>query len=54
MCLAIQEFFRKGKLLGEVNATVIALIPKVQSPRKVSEFRPIAFVMSFTNALVRY
>nr|XP_043620341.1 uncharacterized protein LOC122592208 [Erigeron canadensis] len=28
VCLAVQEFFSNGKLLGEVNATLIALIPK--------------------------
>ncbi|GJR74233.1 RNA-directed DNA polymerase, eukaryota, reverse transcriptase zinc-binding domain protein [Tanacetum coccineum] len=42
VCLAVKEFFRKGKLLGEVNATLIALIPKIPTPNKVSEFRPIA------------
>nr|GEZ41484.1 hypothetical protein [Tanacetum cinerariifolium] len=36
------EFFANGKLLKEVNATVISLVPKVASPSKVSEFRPIA------------
>nr|XP_043611998.1 uncharacterized protein LOC122583683 [Erigeron canadensis] len=28
VCLAVKEFFETGKLLGEVNATLIALIPK--------------------------
>ncbi|GKB94306.1 RNA-directed DNA polymerase, eukaryota, reverse transcriptase zinc-binding domain protein [Tanacetum coccineum] len=28
VCLVVKEFFRNGKLLGEVNATLIALIPK--------------------------
>lgn len=42
MCKAIKEYFTNGKLLKEVNATVIALVPKVQNPNKVSEFRPIA------------
>ncbi|GKD30933.1 RNA-directed DNA polymerase, eukaryota, reverse transcriptase zinc-binding domain protein [Tanacetum coccineum] len=41
-CLAVKEFFRNGKLLGEINATIIALIPKVSTTNKVSEFRPIA------------
>lgn len=41
-CKAVQEFFRSGKLLKEVNATLIALIPKVDSPERVGEFRPIA------------
>ncbi|XP_071705081.1 uncharacterized protein [Rutidosis leptorrhynchoides] len=42
ICDAIKEFFSTGQLLGEVNATLIALIPKVEVPNKVSEFRPIA------------
>ncbi|GKB13443.1 RNA-directed DNA polymerase, eukaryota, reverse transcriptase zinc-binding domain protein [Tanacetum coccineum] len=42
VCLAIKEFFYNGKLLGEVNSTLIALIPKVNSPSKISEFRPIS------------
>ncbi|GJR13130.1 RNA-directed DNA polymerase, eukaryota, reverse transcriptase zinc-binding domain protein [Tanacetum coccineum] len=42
VCLAVKEFFKNGKLLGEVNATLIALIPKIPTPNKVSEFRPIA------------
>ncbi|GKE26207.1 RNA-directed DNA polymerase, eukaryota, reverse transcriptase zinc-binding domain protein, partial [Tanacetum coccineum] len=29
---AIQEFFITGKLLGEVNATLISLVPKIQNP----------------------
>ncbi|GJW14525.1 RNA-directed DNA polymerase, eukaryota, reverse transcriptase zinc-binding domain protein [Tanacetum coccineum] len=32
-----------GKLLGEVNATLIALVPKIDTPDKVSDFRPIAY-----------
>ncbi|GJX27994.1 RNA-directed DNA polymerase, eukaryota, reverse transcriptase zinc-binding domain protein, partial [Tanacetum coccineum] len=39
---AIKEFFRTGKLLGEVNATIISLVPKMQTPLKVTDFRPIA------------
>ncbi|GJX96968.1 peptidase C48, SUMO/sentrin/Ubl1 [Tanacetum coccineum] len=41
-CNAIKEFFRTGKLLGEVNATLITLVPKVQTPINVTDFRPIA------------
>ncbi|GJS52904.1 RNA-directed DNA polymerase, eukaryota, reverse transcriptase zinc-binding domain protein [Tanacetum coccineum] len=40
--LAIKEFFRNGKLLGEINATLIALVLKIDTPNKISEFRPIA------------
>ncbi|KAL2922721.1 LINE-1 retrotransposable element ORF2 protein [Bienertia sinuspersici] len=39
---AVLEFFEKGKLLKEINATFISLIPKTDRPQNVSEFRPIA------------
>nr|GEX95869.1 RNA-directed DNA polymerase, eukaryota, reverse transcriptase zinc-binding domain protein [Tanacetum cinerariifolium] len=39
---AMREFFNTGKLLGEVNATLISLVPKIPIPGKVSDFRPIA------------
>lgn len=39
---AILDFFSNGKLLKEVNATVIALVPKSNTPKKVSDFRPIS------------
>ncbi|GJS85946.1 RNA-directed DNA polymerase, eukaryota, reverse transcriptase zinc-binding domain protein, partial [Tanacetum coccineum] len=42
VCKAIPIFFVTGRLLGEVNATLISLIPKIQTPDKVSDFRPIA------------
>ncbi|GKB17042.1 RNA-directed DNA polymerase, eukaryota, reverse transcriptase zinc-binding domain protein [Tanacetum coccineum] len=41
-CAAIKEFFFSGKLLGEINATFISLVPKSMTPQKVSDFRPIA------------
>ncbi|GJY63013.1 RNA-directed DNA polymerase, eukaryota, reverse transcriptase zinc-binding domain protein [Tanacetum coccineum] len=42
VCDAIKEFFSKGQLLGELNSTLITLVPKIQNPQKVSDFRPIA------------
>ncbi|GJU45307.1 RNA-directed DNA polymerase, eukaryota, reverse transcriptase zinc-binding domain protein [Tanacetum coccineum] len=39
---AVREFFVTGKLLGEVNATPISLVPKILTPGKVSDFRPIS------------
>ncbi|GJZ55432.1 RNA-directed DNA polymerase, eukaryota, reverse transcriptase zinc-binding domain protein [Tanacetum coccineum] len=39
VCEAIKEFFRSNKLLGEVNATLITLVPKIQHPSKVSDYR---------------
>nr|GFA32562.1 hypothetical protein [Tanacetum cinerariifolium] len=40
--LAVKEFFQNGKLLGEINATLIALVPKIDTPDKLFGFRPIA------------
>ncbi|KAL0437766.1 UNVERIFIED_CONTAM: hypothetical protein Sradi_0484500 [Sesamum radiatum] len=39
---AIIEFFRTGRLLRQLNATLITLIPKVSNPTVVGEFRPIS------------
>ncbi|GJV50140.1 zinc finger, CCHC-type containing protein [Tanacetum coccineum] len=36
ICRAIKKFFASGKMLGELNATFISLIPKVQTPNKIS------------------
>nr|GEW08797.1 hypothetical protein [Tanacetum cinerariifolium] len=43
VCKAIRDFFSNGKLLKEINATVISLVPKVAAPSKVSDYRPIAY-----------
>ncbi|GJZ72635.1 RNA-directed DNA polymerase, eukaryota, reverse transcriptase zinc-binding domain protein, partial [Tanacetum coccineum] len=42
VCDAIKEFFGTGKMLGEVNATLITLVSKSKTPQKVSDYRPIA------------
>nr|KAJ0221381.1 hypothetical protein LSAT_V11C200050580 [Lactuca sativa] len=41
-CFAVKEFFLSKKILKEVNATVIALVPKVPTPGKVGDYRPIS------------
>ncbi|GKE42094.1 hypothetical protein Tco_1469378 [Tanacetum coccineum] len=40
--LAVCEFFINGRLLKELNHTIIALIPKVNSPARVNDYRPIS------------
>nr|GEU59262.1 hypothetical protein [Tanacetum cinerariifolium] len=40
--LAIREFFVNGKLLKELNLTIIALMPKVSSLARVNDYRPIS------------
>ncbi|KAK4388164.1 hypothetical protein Sango_2423000 [Sesamum angolense] len=42
MIKAIMEFFHFGKILKQLNATLITLIPKVQLPSNVAEYRPIS------------
>ncbi|KAL0455613.1 UNVERIFIED_CONTAM: LINE-1 reverse transcriptase [Sesamum latifolium] len=39
---AVQDFFVTGKLLKQINSTLLSLIPKVVSPVTVSDFRPIS------------
>lgn len=39
---AVKEFFLTRKMLKQINATAIALVPKVQHPKRVTEFRPIS------------
>ncbi|GKA50713.1 RNA-directed DNA polymerase, eukaryota, reverse transcriptase zinc-binding domain protein [Tanacetum coccineum] len=41
-CMAVRDFFLTGKLLGEVNVTLISLVLKIPTLGKVSDFRPIA------------
>ncbi|CAK9142540.1 unnamed protein product [Ilex paraguariensis] len=39
---AIREFFSTGNMLREFNNTIITLVPKVQNPTTMGEFRPIS------------
>ncbi|KAL0448496.1 UNVERIFIED_CONTAM: hypothetical protein Slati_1406000 [Sesamum latifolium] len=39
---AILEFFQNGWIVRQVNTTLITLIPKVNIPSKVTDFRPIS------------
>lgn len=45
------EFFCHGKLTKGLNSTFIALIPKVESPQRVADFRPIYLVSSVYKIL---
>ncbi|KAL0295158.1 UNVERIFIED_CONTAM: hypothetical protein Sradi_6849500 [Sesamum radiatum] len=42
VCEAVKEFFVSGRLLKQINATTLTLIPKVQMPSQVSDYRPIS------------
>ena len=41
-CFAIRDFFSSGKLLKQVNHSIIALVPKSANVSSPSDFRPIS------------
>lgn len=47
------EFFCHGKLTKGFNSTFIVLIPKVESPQRVADFRPIYLVSSVYKILFK-
>jgi len=47
------EFHRNGKLSKGVNETFIALILKITSPQKLSDFRPISLVGCLYKVLAK-
>jgi hypothetical protein len=49
----ISEFHRNGRLAKGINATFIALIPKVSSPQRLNDFRPISLVGSMYKVLAK-
>ena len=52
MCF-VSEFHRIGKLSKGINTAFIALIPKVDSPQKLNNFRPISLVGSLYKILAK-
>jgi len=42
ICEAVMEFFSTGKLLREVNATILTLVPKKPNPASMGDYRPIS------------
>lgn len=42
VCRAVSDFFKNGKMLTEINSTLITLVPKMQTAAKVSDFILIA------------
>jgi len=47
----IFEFHRNGKLSKSINSTFIALIPKVDSPQRLNDFRLISLVSNLYKIL---
>ena len=42
VCNAVSDFFLNGRILKEINHTIIALLPKVSSPSLINDYRPIS------------
>ena len=40
--LAVKDFFTNGKLLKDMNNTLITLVPKIKCPSNVADYKPIA------------
>jgi len=40
--IAVQEFFLTGRMLKEMNATIITLVPPKKNPSSMCEYRPIS------------
>ncbi|XP_074305396.1 uncharacterized protein LOC141640524 [Silene latifolia] len=51
VCSAIKNVFHTGQLLKQCNNTVITLVPKVELPDNVKQFRPIACCNTFYKCL---
>jgi len=49
----VVEFHRNGKLTKGVNATFITLIPKIDSPQWLNDFRPISLVGCMCKVLAK-
>ncbi|KAL0302136.1 UNVERIFIED_CONTAM: hypothetical protein Scaly_3041500 [Sesamum calycinum] len=50
---AVGEFFRTGKILKQINNTLLILIPKVNMPTFVSDYRPIACCNALYKAITK-
>ncbi|XP_074300566.1 uncharacterized protein LOC141631843 [Silene latifolia] len=42
VCTVVKDFFLNGRLLKQVNHTLVSLVPKVDLPQTVGQFRPIS------------
>jgi hypothetical protein len=49
----VSEFHRNGRLSKGLNSTFIALIPKVDSPQRLNDYRPISLVGSLYKILAK-
>ena len=49
----VSKFHRNGKLAKGINSTFIVLIPKVDNPQRLNDFRPISLVGSMYKIIAK-
>ncbi|XP_028070644.1 uncharacterized protein LOC114273078 [Camellia sinensis] len=49
----MREFYQNASLVGGINSSFITLIPKVQSPSCLNEYRPISLIGSLYKLLAK-
>ncbi|GKC60581.1 protein LAZ1 [Tanacetum coccineum] len=42
VCKAVRDFFANGRILQEINHAILALLPKVPTPTRINDYRPIS------------
>lgn len=51
--MAVKDFFVTGKLLREINTTILALVPKIPNASNINDFRPIACCNTIYNCITK-
>ncbi|GMI87106.1 hypothetical protein HRI_002379900 [Hibiscus trionum] len=49
----VSDFFEHGHLLDDANQTLLVLIPKVQNPTKISQYRPISLCIVLYKVITK-
>ncbi|KAL2250196.1 UNVERIFIED_CONTAM: hypothetical protein Sindi_2493300 [Sesamum indicum] len=53
VCRAVLDFFRNGRMLRQLNHTVIALVPKLEHFSSVADYRPISCCNVIDKAITK-
>lgn len=53
VCNVVMEFFRTSKLLKSFSCTIVTLIPKVNAPTLVKDYRPIVCCTTFYKIITK-